>query len=601
MTDVIAYRGPDGDGHWISDNGHVGFGHRRLSIIDLHVHAGQPMHYLDRYTIVFNGEIYNYIELKESLLKQGYQFKTSSDTEVLMAMYDRYKEHCLQYFDGMFSFAIYDKQTDKVFIARDRFGEKPFFYAYKPGEYFLFGSELKELWAAGIEKKVDNRMVYNYFTFGYVENPNDLGQTFYEGCQRLPHSHYIELSVQDLKINLKRYYDIDWKNIDHGISEHEAESRFRELFYQSVKNRLRSDVPVGSSLSGGLDSSLVVTVMDKIIDPAIQVQQTFSAIFPGFEKDESKYMQMVIDRTAVKPHFVTPNDDMMVKDLDTLIYHQEEPFGSASIYVQYCVMKLARENDVTVLLDGQGADEVLAGYHKYYPQFFKDLSVRNKSLYKQEVKYYEDLHHSNTINPLQKRGMVQQLKEKAPFAANVLKRLYHKMHDYSPAYLNKEFAAEYRKDAFSPLPEAGTLNEALYNSTMRLGLQELLRYADRNSMAHSREVRLPFLSSELVDFLFSLPPTFKIREGWTKWIMRKTFQEELPPEITWRKDKIGYEPPQKKWMEQSGLQDKIRSAKEQLSKAGIIQKETVAASMVAEAANDRRNNTWGQLMIGEII
>ncbi|MEO6254704.1 MAG: asparagine synthetase B, partial [Ferruginibacter sp.] len=192
MTDIIAHRGPDGDGHWISSNGQVGLGHRRLSIIDLSHEADQPMHYLDRYQLVFNGEIYNYLELKETLQKQGYTFTTASDTEVLLALYDRDKEDCLQWIDGMFAFVIYDEKQNEIFAARDRFGEKPFFYNYIPGKHFLFGSEMKCLWGAGVEKKVNNRMLYNYLTWNYLDNPNDLSETFYENCTRLPHSHYIK-------------------------------------------------------------------------------------------------------------------------------------------------------------------------------------------------------------------------------------------------------------------------------------------------------------------------------------------------------------------------------------------------------------------------
>ncbi len=191
MTDIIAHRGPDGEGQWISEDGKVGFGHRRLSIIDLSEAGAQPMHYLDRYSITFNGEIYNYVELKELCVKQGYQFATQTDTEVMMALYDWKKEECLQYFDGMFSFAIYDAKEKKVFAARDRFGEKPFYYSLMPGSLFVFGSEMKALWAGGIKREVNNRMLYNYLAFKYVDNPSDYSETFFTGISRLPHSHYI--------------------------------------------------------------------------------------------------------------------------------------------------------------------------------------------------------------------------------------------------------------------------------------------------------------------------------------------------------------------------------------------------------------------------
>ena len=361
MTDAIAHRGPDGDGHWISANGKVGLGHRRLSIIDLSHEADQPMHYLDRYSLVFNGEIYNYLELKETLVKQGYQFHTQSDTEVLIALFDKHREHCLSLLDGMFAFVLYDQVENMAFIVRDRFGEKPFFYSFKEGQYFLFGSEMKALWAGGIKKEVSNRMLFNYLSLGYIENPEDLSETFYEQCTRLEHGHYLMLNIETLTMVQHKYYDINWKQIDYSITLEKAKEKFQSLFYTSVQRRLRSDVTVGSSLSGGLDSSLVVCVIDELKKASSQKQNTFSAVFPGYKKDERRYMDYVIAKTSVEPHFVTPDDNGLLNDIEKLSWHQEEPYGSASIYAQYCVMRLAKEHQVTVLLDGQGADEILAG------------------------------------------------------------------------------------------------------------------------------------------------------------------------------------------------------------------------------------------------
>jgi len=244
MTDIIRHRGPDGEGEWISENGNVALGHRRLSIIDLSHLASQPMHYLERYTIVFNGEIYNYIELKKILLQQGYTFKSESDTEVLMALYDRDKESCLRLLDGMFSFVIYDKERNEIFAARDRFGEKPFFYSYEPGKDFLFGSEMKCLWAAGMDKKVNNQMLFLYLEHGELQHRQDPSKTFYNNCFSLLHSHYLKLSIGNTKLSIKKYYEIDYRNIDHAITEEVAVETFRELFYTSVSRRLRSDVTV---------------------------------------------------------------------------------------------------------------------------------------------------------------------------------------------------------------------------------------------------------------------------------------------------------------------------------------------------------------------
>lgn len=601
MTDIIAHRGPDGDGQWISADGQVGLGHRRLSIIDLSHEADQPMHYLGRYSIVFNGEIYNYIELKEILIKQGYVFKTQSDTEVLMALYDRDKENCLQLLDGMFSFVLYDAQENNVFCARDRFGEKPFFYSYEKGQYFLFGSEMKCLWAGGIAKEVNNKMLFNYLSFGYIENPQDLSETFYSNCTRLEHSHYIKISLDTLEINIQKYYDIDWKNINDSISVEQAKTTFHELFYTSIKRRLRSDVSVGSSLSGGLDSSLVVCVIDELKKGTNQKQNTFSAVFPGFKKDERKFMDYVIAKTNVEPHFVTPNDEGLIHDIEKLSWHQEEPYASASIYAQFCVMKTAKENNVTVLLDGQGADEILAGYHGYYTPFFNELKKSNRSEYSKQKESYLKLHANNSINGITKKTVGDRVRDISPSIVKPIKTLKNALLHIKNPVFNNDFYNQYKNEIFeTPGSNFSTLNESLYNSTLKNGIQQLLRYADRNSMAHSREVRLPFLSHELVEFLFSLPATFKINEGWTKWIMRETF-DILPHEIGWRTDKIGYEPPQKNWMESEIMKNKFIHSKELLIKNNYFNKSILDEKVNTQDTGDLRKNSWGYLMASSII
>ncbi len=599
MTDIIAHRGPDGEGHWVSNNGNVGLGHRRLSIIDLSHEADQPMHYLGRYHLVFNGEIYNYLELKDTLVKQGYVFKTSSDTEVLLALYDRDKENCLRLLDGMFSFVIYDEKENEIFAARDRFGEKPFFYNYEPGKHFLFGSEMKCLWEAGVTKKVNNSMLYNYLSYNYLDNPNDLSETFYENCTRLPHSHYIKLSVGDCRMSIKQYYDIDWRNTNYSITINQAEEKFKELFYTSVKRRLRSDVTVGSSLSGGLDSSLVVTVIDALKKGTGQQQDTFSAVFPGFIKDERNYMDYVIAATNVNPHFITPDDKGLIKSIDKLNWHQEEPYGSASIYVQYCVMQLAKENNVTVLLDGQGADEILAGYHVFYKSFFKELSKTNKENYKNETAAYAAMHGSSAINADIRMGMGNKIKLMAGKNAPSIRKLFHHYQQLKNPVFNTDFYRTYRKSSYEILPQLESLNHALYHSTFKHGMQELLRYADRNSMAHSREVRLPFLYHELVEFLLTLPAEMKMNNGWTKWIMRQTFGNELPPAIRWRKDKIGYEPPYQNWMDQPYIRERIQHSKQFLSDKNILIKN--GNDKKSKPAGQVYNNDWKIWMAAELF
>ena len=596
MTDIIAHRGPDGEGHWISKGGNVGFGHRRLSIIDLSHEAGQPMHYMNRYTIVLNGEIYNYIELKAELIKEGYQFRTQSDTEVLLALYDKKKEKCLNDLDGMFAFAIYDCEQHVVFAARDRFGEKPFFYHYEPGKEFYFGSEIKCLWEAGVSKEVNRQMLYAYVQYGALNDFNDLKRTFYTQCFKLPHSHFIKIDVSNCSIEIKKYYDIDVSQPLENVTVEKAKAAFSELFYSSVKRRLRSDVTVGSSLSGGLDSSLVVTVIDRLKQGTNQKQDTFSAIFPGFEKDEKKYIDYVINKTNVSPHFVIPDENGLLHELDKICWHQEEPFGGASIYVQYCVMQLARENNVTVLLDGQGADEILAGYHSYYLDYFKEMQKKGLSHYRKEITAYNKLHSENTINPRIGGSALSRFKMLLGNSAPLIKTAYHKIKG-TPTIFTKEFVREYGENKIGQdmLPSS-TLNEALYVSLFRSGLQDLLRFADRNSMAHSREVRLPFLSHELVEYILKLPADYKIRNGWTKWLMRETFTKELPPEIACRKDKIGYEPPQASWLRgHAGIREHAKNSLDYFVAQKILSRQAVETELTKDSTKSAI--VWKLLML----
>ncbi|HUP11820.1 MAG TPA: asparagine synthase (glutamine-hydrolyzing), partial [Niastella sp.] len=257
MTGALAHLGPDGAAHWINNSSTTGFGHRRLAIIDLSPTGAQPMHYLNRYTIIHNGEIYNYLEIKETLLKKGYAFSSTSDTEVIMAAYDCYKTDCLQYFDGMFALAIWDEQEQTLFAARDRFGEKPFYY-YFDGEQFVFASEMKALWAIGIDKQCNEKMYFNYFTLGYTQNPANGEETFYNNINKLPARSFILYYFPDRRITRSLYWNIDVDYVDESITAQQATGQFNQLFHQSVQRRLRSDVPIGTSLSGGLDSTCVL-------------------------------------------------------------------------------------------------------------------------------------------------------------------------------------------------------------------------------------------------------------------------------------------------------------------------------------------------------
>ena len=564
MTEAMRHRGPDDEGNWVGDSDKIGLAHRRLSIIDLSHNGVQPMHYADdRYVITFNGEIYNYIELRQELKKKGMTFKTQTDTEVLLAIYAQKKQDCLKDLDGMFAFAIWDKKEQTLFCARDRFGEKPFFY-YLDDNKFVFSSEIKALFAYGLKKSPDKRRIYNYLVFSAIEDVNNKHSTFYKNICQLEPAHYLLLDSKGV-VKKQKYWEL---NIKSEISTfEEASGRFYQLFTSSINRRLRADVPVGSSLSGGLDSSSIVMLIDRMKENG-QIQKTFSARFKNYVFDEGKYMNEVIESTDVEPHFVWPNSLSLIDELDRVFYHQDEPFISSSIIAQWEVMKLAKENNVTVLLDGQGADEILAGYTSYFDTYFRELYLSDRKKLNNEKKEFEQL-HATEFNA----GLSFKLRAKYPGLVRRLgaaKRNFLSSSNAILRSLNNDFLYEFKGEESPFMKEFNNLNEALKFSVSEIGISQLLRYADRNSMAFSREVRLPFLSHDLVEFLFSLPPDYKIFHGWTKYILRKSMEKLLPSAINWRKDKIGYRPPEKQWLSEPRAQELIKDSIQILNKNRIL-------------------------------
>lgn len=544
MTDAIVHRGPDGEGQWTNEDKTVGLGHRRLSILDLSDAGSQPMHYLDRYSIVFNGEIYNYIEIRNFLKSKGYTFVSDSDTEVLMANFDYKREKCLEDFDGMFAFALWDKKKQTLFCARDRFGEKPFFYHQRNNSLY-FASEMKALWSVGIPRQTNDRMLFNYWHFGYIYNSNDLSETFYKDIYHLEPSHYMFVDEEGRILKKQKYWDIDHTNQLESVDFKEAKNTFFSLFESSINRRLRSDVAVGTSLSGGLDSSSTVCMINHMKLNDVE-QKTFSARFPNFIKDESAYIDKVLNSVNAQGISCFPTVESMITNLEKIIHHQEEPFGTLSIAAQYEVMKLARDNNVIVLLDGQGADEYLCGYHGLIDTFFIELKNKNRKLYKEQLNIYKEVHSSNQINSISRRLRNNFIKELLSDAQiDKLLGIKSGIDNYTKKNAKKDLYSKYKNEQFQRKYSSSSLNEMLYHATFRGGLQELLRYADRNSMAHSLEVRLPFLSHELVEFVFTLPSICKVNNGFSKYILREAMCDIVPHEIVWRKDKIGYEPPNK--------------------------------------------------------
>ena len=582
MTDALAHRGPDGEGLWQNEGGNVLLGHRRLSIIDLSNAGNQPMHYLSRYTIIHNGEIYNYIELKEDLQKKGYSFHSKTDTEVITAAYDCWQDECVDHFDGMFAFVIWDSTEKQLFAARDRFGEKPFFYHFD-GKQLLFASEMKALWAAGIERIPNQKMLFNFITIGYTDNPAEPGETFFENIHKLPAASVLKYDLKENKLILEKYWDIDPEEQQKKITDTEALEQFNHLLTTSIKRRLRSDVAIGTSLSGGLDSSSIVAMVASFGNSSLAA---FTAAFPGFEKDETVFSKQVSDKFGLQQSITNIISDEMMKDWEKLCYHQEEPFGSASIYAQYKVYELAKQHNVKVLLDGQGADETLAGYHKYYKWYWQEL-FRNRKLFRSK-----ELKAAKEMNITEKFGFKNVIAAYFPGFATVTLENQYLLKAIRHEDLTKDFVKLQSKEAYYTTPDHFTLNGVLYFNTCTHGLEELLRYADRNSMAHGREVRLPFLSHELVEFIFSLPANFKIRNGWTKWILRETMKAKLPETISWRRDKVGFEPPQKNWMTNKQVKAAIQEAKQKLVNEKVLKQEVLNKNISPLSAHDADNYDW---------
>ena len=551
----MSHRGPDGSGTWSSSDQKVILGHNRLSIIDLSENGAQPMN-RGVYTISFNGEIYNYLEIKHELKNKNLSFSSDSDTEVLLAAYQTWGADMLQKLDGMFAFAIYDEAKNELFCARDRFGEKPFYYGFYNGDFY-FASEIKALREIGIDTSINENLLFNYLHFDLVENPHNQKQTFYKEINKLKPSHCFIYKGGN-QIKQLCYWDITISD-SADISFSEASNRFKELLNTSVKRRLRSDVKIGSSLSGGLDSSSIVALVSKLSNE----NATFSARFKNFSKDEGQFIEIVQKKFKTMHYNVNVQEMDLIKDLERLIYHQEEPFQAGSIYAQYCVYQQAKKLGVTVMLDGQGADEFLCGYPKDFQFYVREL-INNKPERLRINSLINTNHSTNTALNF-KDSLFLRSPKTYKFVASVAKKISNKR----PKGIHPDFYAEF-KNKDSPFKQFTDLKSALKHEMTNQGLEKLLRFADKSSMAHSVEVRLPFLYHELVEFVFSLPSSYFLQNGWSKAILRTSMSDILPLEITYREDKIGFEAPQDSWMESNLLKEICRDAEQALIKNKFI-------------------------------
>ena len=549
MVRMQRHRGPDDRGLYIEKN--IGLGHTRLSIIDLSKDAHQPMSNEDNTAfIIHNGEIYNYLELRQELVNLGHNFKSRSDTEVILHAYEEWGEDCLKRFNGMWAFAILDSRKKILFCSRDRLGVKPFYY-HLTDEVFIFASEIKAILAhPKIKRKANDQSIFTYLCsgYGYMDTSDD---TFFEGIKQVKPGHYIILSIEDKKFSQKQYWNLEPRNRCGLAGEKEICEKFYNLFTDSIKLRLRSDVPVGVSLSGGLDSSSIACITAALLKG--NRLEAFSSCFDEEEADERRFIRPVLEKTKANANLIFTKSGDLFNEIENIIWHQEEPYSTLSIFPQWYVMKLAKEKGVKVLLTGQGGDEVLAGYDKYYFYLFADLiyslklnaAFKEMGLYRSSKRGIDGI-FASTAKIIFSHITPQSLK-------NFLN--YHVRRD-APSYLNRDFASNHVNRIFNERRFVGILNNDLYNALKISPLPSLLHIDDRSSMAHSVESRSPFLDYRLVEYLFSIGPEYKIRGGVTKYILRKSLKGILPEEVRNRRDKMGFATPLERWF-RTNLKDSV--------------------------------------------
>jgi len=542
MNQKIIHRGPDQEGYHFANN--IGMGFRRLSILDLSEAGRQPMHSFDnRYTITFNGEIYNYIELKDELLALGYSFRSNSDTEVLLNSYLEWGESCLDRLNGMWAFLIYDNIEKTIFGARDRFGVKPLFVA-QTGGHLLLASEIKCIRDCSIYKPETNlNAVAKFFIDGRL---NDSQETFFSGITEIAPG--TKLKIDNLgNITTNKYWSIDENKPQ--ISDPDFDTKYFSIFEDAVKLRLRADVPVGVFLSGGLDSTAIICSMARNWPEHAKGDKLLHAFsFIDKEFDESVYINDTIAQTNATLHTFNSSANELYDLLDEALWFHDEPLHSMTALVGFSLMRLAKENGIKVVLNGQGADEVIAGYPTYRDNYWytllKDLKIKK---WLSEINVYSKFHNLNRSTLLKQSALktvstqISQNKLARQFRS---KKTPHNQIDLHP-WLSKDL---YNNLIPAHASDDQTLQGALKQSVYTAPLPLYMRIEDRNSMGNSIEARLPFMDYRLVQYSFSLEDSLKAHGPWNKYVLREAMKEKIPESTRIRVDKMGFPTPTKRWL-----------------------------------------------------
>ena len=548
-TKITDYRGPDSHGI-ITINTFLGktdknsfnifLGHNRLSIIDLSKDGNQPMED-DGIFIIYNGEIFNYIELRNNLIQEGLVFKTNTDTEVIVKIYKKYGEKGFHHLNGMWAIVVIDLNKNKVVVSRDRFSIKPLFY-FRNNSKFYFASEIKQLLPLLPDKTVNEKIMYKFLHQGLLDTNDD---TFFHEIKRIkPRSNFI-IDLNTNQVNHEEYWDYQIED----INEADYLKSFKDLLYDSINIRLRSDVEVGALLSGGLDSSAISLATHELTGGRIR---TFSVVSNDISSSEEKFVDMMISEKGVNNTKIFIEPAVILKNLDKVIYHQDEPFTTLSVVAQYTILEMIKMNGgITVVLSGQGGDEILMGYLKYYFFYIKNLYNEKKYL-----KLFRELILSSISRTVLFQSDIKLSKRYIPFLAKEQNH-YLKIRGELEKYWDCENLVDRQK-----------LDIDKYSVPV------LARYEDRNSMAHSIETRLPFLDHRLVNFMLSIKTEMKIKNGWTKYIMRKSLPD-LPNKIKWRRDKKGFTIPEEIWFKNE-LKNQVLTLfqNSMLDQMGIINKDS---------------------------